>query len=88
VSQIIDCVTRTLERVDPELAADLVENGVYLAGGGALLRGTDKVLAAATGLDVRLVDDALSCVARGTAIYLDNLAVWKDTLESDANGGM
>ena len=86
VSQIIDCATRTLEKTEPELAADLVENGVYLAGGGALLRGMDKVLAAATGLDVHLVDDALSCVARGTAIYLDNLAAWKDTLESDVNG--
>ncbi|MCH7814261.1 MAG: rod shape-determining protein, partial [Planctomycetes bacterium] len=86
VSQIIDCVTRTLEKVDPELAADLIENGVSLVGGGGLLRGLDKVLSAATGLDVEVVEDALSCVARGTAIYLENLATWKDTLESDANG--
>jgi rod shape-determining protein MreB len=83
VSQIIDCCTRTLERADPELAADLVENGVYLAGGGALLRGLDRTLSAATGLDTHIVDDALSCVARGTAVYLDNLSDWKDTMESD-----
>jgi rod shape-determining protein MreB len=83
VSQIIDCVTRTLERADPELAADLVENGIHMAGGGALLRGLDKTLAAAIGLECHVVDDALSCVARGTAVYLDNLAEWKDTMESD-----
>ena len=50
-----------------------------------MLRGLDKVMAQSTGLKVTLVDDALSCVARGTAIYLENLAVWKDTLESDAD---
>ncbi len=86
VSQIVDCCTRTLEKADPELAADLVDNGLYLAGGGALLRGLGEVLASATGLDVYVVDDALSCVARGTAVYLDNLAEWKGTMESDADG--
>jgi rod shape-determining protein MreB len=83
VQQIIDCVTRTLEQAEPELAADLVENGIHLAGGGSLLRGLDKRLADATSLDVRLVDDPLSCVARGTSVYLENLAAWKETLESD-----
>lgn len=83
VGHIIDCVTRTLERAEPELAADLVENGIYLAGGGALLRGIDKVMSQATGLQVTVVDDPLSCVARGTSVYLDNLNLWKDTLESD-----
>jgi rod shape-determining protein MreB len=85
VSAIVDCVTRTLERAEPELAADLVENGVYLAGGAALLRGLDKVMSECTGLDVRLVEDPLTCVARGTAVYLDNLSLWKDTMESDAD---
>jgi rod shape-determining protein MreB len=85
IGQIIECVIRTLEKAEPELAADLVENGIHLAGGGALLRGLDKVLSQATGLDVMLVDDPLSCVARGTSVYLDNLSLWKDTLESDAD---
>ena len=85
ISQIIDCVTRTLEKAEPELAADLVENGLWLAGGGALLRGLDRVMTQATGLQVRVVDDPLSCVARGTAVYLDNLSVWKETMESDAD---
>ena len=85
IGAIIDCVTRTLERVEPELAADLVDNGVCLVGGGALLRGVDTVLANATGLDIRIADEPLTCVARGTAVYLENLELWKDTMESDAD---
>ncbi|MBI1825318.1 MAG: rod shape-determining protein [Planctomycetes bacterium] len=85
VQQIISCVMRTLESAEPELAADLVENGIHLAGGGALLRGLDQALEKATSLEVKVVDDPLSCVARGTSVYLDNLAAWKDTMESDAD---
>jgi rod shape-determining protein MreB and related proteins len=85
VNAICETVTRTLERAEPELAADLVENGIVLAGGGALLRGMDKMLSQATGLDVRVAKDPLTCVARGTSIYLDNIEVWKSTMESDAD---
>ena len=83
ISAILDAVTSTLEKAEPELAADLVENGIVLAGGGALLRGLGIVLQKATGLDVRLADDPLTCVARGTAIYLENIEEWKQTLEND-----
>jgi|TARA_B100000959_G_scaffold271033_1_gene318711 rod shape-determining protein MreB and related proteins len=83
IQAIIDVVTRTLERAEPELAADLVDNGITLAGGGALLRGIDTVISEATGLEVSIADDPLTCVARGTSIYLDNLELWKATLESD-----
>jgi len=83
IGAIIDCVTRTLEQAEPELAADLVDNGIVLAGGGALLRGMDTVLANATGLQVSVADDPLTCVARGTAVYLENIELWKDTMESD-----
>ena len=76
-------VNARLERAEPELAADLVDNGITLAGGGALLRGIDVVISEATGLDVRIAEDPLTCVARGTSIYLDNLELWKATLESD-----
>ncbi len=86
VSQIIESVTRTLEHAEPELAADLVENGIWMAGGGALLRGLDQIMADATGLDVRLVDDPITCVARGTAMYLEHFNQWKSTLESDEDG--
>lgn len=85
IGQIHECVNRTLEKAEPELSADLVENGIYLAGGGALLRGLDRYLSESTGLDVKLVDDPLSCVARGTSVYLENLAAWKETMESDTD---
>ncbi len=85
VNAIIETVTRTLEQAEPELSADLVENGITMAGGGALLRGLDIVLQNATGMEVRVADDPLTCVAAGTAIFLDNLEVWKDTLESSGD---
>ena len=83
ISAIIETVTRTLERAEPELAADLIDNGITMAGGGSLLRRLDRVLANATGLSVRLAEDPLTCVARGTSVYLENLEQLKDTLESD-----
>ncbi len=82
-SAIVEAVMRTLERAEPELAADLVDNGITLVGGGALLRGIDVLLSNATGLDVVVADEPLTAVARGTAIYLENLAEWKATMESD-----
>tara|TARA_Y100001933_G_scaffold265072_1_gene334984 strand:+ start:25804 stop:26856 length:1053 start_codon:yes stop_codon:yes gene_type:complete len=83
VGAIIETVTRTLERAEPELAADLVENGIVLAGGGALLRGMNVVISEATGLECRVADNPLHCVALGTAIYLEHLEEWKSTMESD-----
>ena len=83
LGQIVDLIMRTLERIEPELSADLVDNGVTLAGGGALLRGIDTIVAQSTGLDVTVTSEPLFCVARGTAVYLEHLEEWKDTLESD-----
>jgi len=85
VYNIIEAVMRTLERAEPELAADLVDNGIVLAGGGALLRGLPIEINKATGLDVTLAEDPLTCVARGTAIYLDNIEEWKETLENNSD---
>jgi rod shape-determining protein MreB len=85
IRSIIDAVKRTLERAEPELAADLVDNGIWLVGGGALLKGIDIVIGQETGLDVRIADDPLTCVARGTSIYLENLDDWKATMESDVD---
>jgi rod shape-determining protein MreB len=85
VTKIIEAVTRTLELAPPELAADLVDNGITMAGGSSLLRGLTTVISNATGLDVRLAEDPLTCVARGTSVYLENLELWKDTMESDAD---
>ena len=83
IAAIIEAVTRTLERAEPELAADLVDNGITLVGGGALLRGIDVLFSNATGLDVKVADEPMTCVARGTSIYLENLEEWKATMESD-----
>ena len=83
VQVIADAVRRTLEHLKPELAGDLVDNGMVLAGGGSLLRGLDKVLAEQTGLPVRVADDPLTAVARGTGICLDHLQEWRSTLESN-----
>lgn len=85
VTKIIEAVTRTLELAPPELSADLVDNGITMAGGSSLLRGLTTVISNATGLDVRLAEDPLTCVARGTSVYLENLELWKDTMESDAD---
>ena len=81
VGAIIDTVTATLEKAQPELSADLIENGIHICGGGSLLRGMDTVIASATGLDVYRVEDPISCVARGTGVYLENLEMWKDTMD-------
>ncbi len=86
IEAIIEVVKRTLERAEPELSADLVENGIWIAGGGALLRGIDVVISEATGLDVSIADEPLTCVAQGTSIYLENLELWKEVLESDMDG--
>ena len=56
-----------------------------MAGGSSMLRGLTTVISNATGLDVRLAEDPLTCVARGTAVYLENLDLWKDTLENDGD---
>jgi rod shape-determining protein MreB and related proteins len=85
ISQIIAAVTQTLEQAEPELAADLVDNGITMAGGSSLLRGLTSVISNATGLEVKLAEDPLTCVARGTSVYLENLELWKDTMESDAD---
>ena len=56
-----------------------------MPGGSSLLRGLTTVISNATGLDVKLAEDPLTCVARGTSVYLENLELWKETMESDAD---
>ena len=73
VSSIIDAIRITLERCPPELSSDLVDRGMILAGGGALLAGMDKLIAEQTGLPVHLADDPLSAVAEGTGVVLNEL---------------
>lgn len=73
VSTIVQSVRITLERCPPELSADLVERGIVLAGGGALLRGLDRLIAEETGLPVHVAEDPLSAVAEGTGKVLQEL---------------
>jgi rod shape-determining protein MreB len=83
VGQIIEAILHTLEQLEPELAADLVDTGICLAGGGALMRGLDTVIAKASGLDVRVADDPLTCVARGTNEHIEHLDEWGPSMDSD-----
>jgi rod shape-determining protein MreB and related proteins len=80
VSRIVTAVKETLERTPPELAADLGERGIVLAGGGALLRGIDEKLRHEVGLPVQRVESPLTCVAEGAGRSLDEL----ETLERSA----
>jgi rod shape-determining protein MreB len=73
VQAIVETVKGTLEDTPPELAADIIDYGITLAGGGALLRGLDKLIAAGTGMPVHIADDPLSCVALGTGKCLDGV---------------
>ena len=70
LDQIIENIKSTLETTPPELVSDIYEYGIVLAGGGALLRGLDKEIAKATKIPVRIAEDPLTCVVRGTGILL------------------
>lgn len=77
---IVDNIKTTLELTPPELVADIYERGMVLVGGGALLRGLDKYIARATKIPVRVTDDPLTCVARGTGILLENNDLLKEII--------
>lgn len=83
ISTIVDSVRITLERCPPELSADLVDRGMVLAGGGALLRGLDRLLAEETGLPVHIAEDPLSAVAEGTGRALQELKFLRAVASSD-----
>ncbi len=83
VSTIVEAVRITLERCPPELSADLVDRGLIVAGGGALLRGLDKLVAEQTGLPVHVADDPLSAVAEGTGVVLHELNFLRKMAGSD-----
>jgi len=83
VDHIANAVKTVLERTVPELASDLLEYGMVMVGGGSLLRGLDKFLAEETGMAVRIAEDPLTAVARGTGILLENLDIYKDVLQNE-----
>jgi rod shape-determining protein MreB len=71
ISAIVDRVKSVLELTPPELASDIIERGVMLTGGGALVRGLDRLLAIETNIPIHVAEDPLSCVALGTGKALD-----------------
>ena len=81
VDIIVEAVRQALERTPPELASDILDRGIILTGGGALLRGMDKKLREDTNLPVNVADDPLTCVVRGTGTVLENLAQYSKVLE-------
>jgi len=82
VGAIVEAVKVALEQTPPELAADIVDKGIVLTGGGGMLRNLDTVLRRATNLSVSIADDALSCVALGTGRCLEEMKTLKNVLIS------
>lgn len=78
---ILNCIKNVTEQCKPELVADLSDQGLVLTGGGALLSGLDLFMNEQLGIPVRVAEDPLTVVARGTAICLEHLAQWKDSLD-------
>lgn len=80
ILEIIDCVKSTLEKTPPEIASDLAEKGIWLAGGGALIKNLDELLKYKTGMPVYIAERPLECVARGTEKSLYNLQKLKNNI--------
>ena len=83
VSRVLDAIRVTFEKTPPELAADVIDQGVTLTGGGALLRGLDKLINEETGMPVNIAEDPLDCVAKGAGSVLDHFDKLGDVLTSD-----
>lgn len=76
VNAIIDAIKYTLEKTPPELSADIMESGIMLTGGGALLTGLDTLISIETGMPVNIAEDPLDCVAKGTGYALEDIEKW------------
>ena len=84
VSEIIEVVKIALEETPPELVADIMMNGITLAGGGALLKGLDRRIALETRMPVTIADDPLTCVVRGAGRIVESLEQYDRVLRSSA----
>ncbi len=81
VAAILEAIKITLEKTPPELAADIMDRGIVMAGGGALLRGLDRLVSEETGMPVHVAEEPMSCVALGTGKALEDLDLWKRVLD-------
>lgn len=84
LAMIVDAIRRTLERTPPELAADIIDRGIVLAGGGAMLQGLDTLISRETGLVTHIAENPLHCVVLGTGEVLKNPAVLERILSDSA----
>ena len=82
--EVVDAIKSTLEKTPPELSADIIDYGITLTGGGALLRGIDELITRETGLDVHVAENSLDCVAEGAGRSLDNLELLHDMIAEDS----
>jgi rod shape-determining protein MreB len=82
VNTIVEAVRDTLEKCPPELAADIIDRGIVLAGGGALLHGLDELISHDTEVPVHIADDPLSCVVLGTGKVHEDFETLKRVLGS------
>ena len=86
IMQIVDGIKMTLEKTPPELAADIMINGITLSGGGALIKNLDRLIALETGIPVNIAQEPLDCVARGTGKVLEDLDSLKSVLINSRKG--
>ena len=82
VVSIIDAIKSTLEKTPPELASDVMDQGIMLTGGGALLNGLDRLIMRETGMPVHIAENPLDCVAIGTGKSLDSIDILKKTVNN------
>lgn len=80
ITEIVECVKQTLEKTPPELASDIMEKGIVLAGGGALIQNLDKLLSIKTGMPVYVAEEPLDCVVKGTEKTIEDLEKLKSVL--------
>ena len=83
LESVLEAIHVTLEKTPPELAADIIDQGITLTGGGALLRGLDKLINQETGMPVYVADNPLDCVADGTGKVLENIDKLHDVLNEN-----
>jgi rod shape-determining protein MreB len=83
IASILDAIRITLERTPPELSADIIDHGITLTGGGALLKGLDALITQETGMPVYIAESPLDCVAQGTGKALDNIHLLNEIRASD-----
>jgi rod shape-determining protein MreB len=88
VKQIIGAIKVTIEETPPELLSDIMTNGIYLAGGGSLLKGLDTLIAKETKMPCRIIDDPLTSVVRGAGLALEDIAILAEVAAKDDEGDL